>query len=130
MKKANYLTFLLGLVLTMSLMSCEKDEPIVTGLNDFFVKTEILSNGGLDAAAANELQAELNSDAPTMYRLEKEEAIEIFDDFVEDYKYDFIDGLSGVKGTLKLKFILQTTKGVTVKSAVVCVTDETAYVEK
>ncbi|MBR5475273.1 MAG: hypothetical protein IKV17_00440 [Bacteroidaceae bacterium] len=131
MKNLKLMTILLGLILSMGLISCSNDnEPDVSGYNDFFVKTEVLSAGGLDAAAQNELQAELNSDAPYIYKVKKEEAVEIFEDFVEEYKYDFIDGLSGVKGTLKLKFILLTTKGVTVKSSVVCITQETAWIEK
>lgn len=130
MKNLKLMTILLGLILSMGFVSCVDDnEPDVTGYNDFFVKTEVISAGGLDAAAKNELEADLNSDAPYIYKVKKDEALVIFEDFVEDYKYGFIDGLSGVKGTLKLKFILQTTKGVTVKSYVVCITEETAWIE-
>ena len=79
MKNLKFMTILLGLILSMGFVSCVDDnEPDITGYNDFFVKTEVISAGGLDAAAKNELEADLNSDAPYIYKVKKDEALVIF----------------------------------------------------
>ncbi len=111
--------------------SCDKDEEAeVTGLNDFYIEVKV-SGGGFDAATLASIESGMNAELLEvgLWKLTKKEAIEIFDDFIEEEKYYWIDGASDVKGTLRMKFTLKTTKGVSVKTKTVCVSDKTAWIE-
>lgn len=130
MKKFYLLSVILLSTLMAGLTSCSKDEePQVEGLNDYFIEVKC-KGGGLSAADLAELQNELNADllGVKLYKLNKDEALRIFDEFIEETKYDFIDGVSWIDGTLQLIFTIKTTKGVSVKTKTVNVTKETAWV--
>ena len=124
-------TLLLSLMFTVGFTACSSDDDdkdAISGFNDYFIEVTV-SGGGYDAASLSGLQTSLNAQLQDfdLYKLEKDEAVEIFDYFMEEMKYDFIDGMSGVKGTLKMTFQLKTTKGVVVKTSTLNVTDETAW---
>ena len=130
MKKFYLLSVILLSTLMAGLTSCSKDEePQVEGLNDYFIEVKC-QGGGLSAADLAALQNELNADllGVKLYKLNKDEALRIFDEFIEETKYDFIDGVSWIDGTLQLIFTIKTTKGVSVKTKTVNVTKETAWV--
>ena len=130
MKKFYLLSVILLSTLMAGLTSCSKDEePQVEGLNDYFIEVKC-QGGGLSAADLAELQNELNAEllGVKLYKLNKDEALRIFDEFIEETKYDFIDGVSWIDGTLQLIFTIKTTKGVSVKTKTVNVTKETAWV--
>ena len=124
-------TLLLSMMFAFGFTSCSSDsddKDVISGYNDYFIEVAV-SGGGFDAANLAALQTDINSELQDLYlyKLEKEEAIEIFEDFMEEMKYDYIDGVSGVKGTLKMTFQLKTTKGVVVKTSTLNITDETAW---
>ena len=124
-------TLLLSLMFTVGFTACSSDDDdkdAISGFNDYFIEVTV-SGGGYDAASLSGLQTSLNAQLQDfdLYKLEKDEAVEIFDYFMEEMKYDFIDGMSGVKGTLKMTFQLKTTQGVVVKTSTLNVTDETAW---
>ena len=130
MKKFYLLSVILLSTLMAGLTSCTKDEePQGEGLNDYYIEVKC-QGGGLSAADLAELQNELNADllGVKLYKLNKDEALRIFDEFIEETKYDFIDGVSWIDGTLQLIFTIKTTKGVSVKTKTVNVTKETAWV--
>lgn len=123
-------TLLISLVMT-GFTSCNNsdDEPQVSGLNDFYIECKC-SGGGFDASSLAELENALNAELLEyrLYKLTKEEAIEIFDAFMEEEKYYWIDGASDITGTFSMKFTLKTTKGVIVKTKTLNVTKETAWI--
>ena len=123
-------TLLLSLVFTMGFTACDDDEKAeISGYNDYYIELTSVTGGGFDAAALSRIKNDLNSELEDLdlYKMEVEDATEIFDYFMEEMKYDFIDGASDVKGTLKMTFQLKTTKGVVVKTTTLNVTDETAW---
>ena len=123
-------TLLLSLVFTMGFTACDDDEKAaISGYNDYYIELTSVTGGGFDAAALSRIKNDLNSELEDLdlYKMEVEDATEIFDYFMEEMKYDFIDGASDVKGTLKMTFQLKTTKGVVVKTSTLNVTDETAW---
>ena len=130
-KFLQFTTLLLSLMFTVGFTACSSDDDdkdAISGFNDYFIEVTV-SGGGYDAASLSGLQTSLNAQLQDfdLYKLEKDEAVEIFDYFMEEMNYDFIDGMSGVKGTLKMTFQLKTTKGVVVKTSTLNVTDETAW---
>ncbi len=130
--KKFYLFFALMLsVLVTGFSSCSKDdnEPDVVGYNDFYIECEC-EGGGFDASTLADIENALNGELleVKLYKLTKEDAIKIFDEFIEEEKYYWIDGASDVTGTFKMTFILKTTKGVVIKKSTINVTNETAWI--
>lgn len=133
MKQIKFLSMLLALTFALGFTSCsddDNDDPEVLGYNDYYIEVDV-SGGGWNAADLIEFESEMNSELQDykLYKLEKEEAVEIFDNFVEEMKYDFIDGASDVNETLKMVFSLKTTKGILIKSSTLCVNNKTAWIE-
>lgn len=122
-------TLLFSLMFAMGFTSCSSDDDDeVLGLNDYYISVTA-KGGGWDAASLSALETSFNSQMAEfdLYKMEKEDAVDFFDYFMEELKYEYIDGASDVKGTLKLVFQLKTTKGVVVKTTTLNVSDETAW---
>lgn len=129
MKTTKFVSLMLAMLMfAFVFASCDggDDEREVSGLNDFYIEVKV-SGGGLSAAELNALEASLNSEGLYIWEEKKEEAIKIFDDFIEEITYEYYDGLSWVEGTLEMKFTLKTTKGVKIKSSSVYVTDKESW---
>ena len=125
-------TLLLSLIFTMGFTACSSDsddKDVISGYNDYYIELTDVSGGGYNAAALSSIKTDLNAELQDidLYKLEVEDATEFFDYFMEELKYDFIDGLSDAKGTLKMTFQLKTTKGVVVKTSTLNVTDNDAW---
>ena len=102
-----FATFVASSVFT----SCSKDdEAEVTGLNDFYIEVD-LKGGGFDDATLAYNEANMNAELLELglWKLTKEQASNIFNEFIEEMKYEYIDGMSNVKGTLRMKYTLKTT---------------------
>lgn len=126
MKKLGFFNIFFLLFAVACLVSCGEDEVEIKGLNDFYVEVEV-SGGGLSDAERHELQTDLNSIDFYISKASKEEAIGYFDEFISEMTYEYYDGLSWVEGTLTLRFILKTTKGVKAKSSSIYITNKTAW---
>ena len=131
MKLFKWFLIFATLVASSVFTSCSKDDDAeVTGLNDFYIEVD-LKGGGFDDATLAYNEANMNADLLELglWNLTPEQASNIFNEFIEEMKYEYIDGMSNVKGTLRMKYTLKTTKGVSIKSKTVCVSDKTAWIE-
>lgn len=123
MKVVKFFSMLLCIITLSGLVGCDKDADIDDALNDYYISVEV-SGGGLNDAELKEFESNLNSEIPILNGYEKKEAIYVFDRFMEEWEDEFYDGLSGVKGTLKLTFYLKTIDGKTVKKSTLNVTKD------
>lgn len=131
MKQIKFLATLFAFVLSVGFTSCSSDDDDNTypsGYQDFYMEVKV-SGGGLSAVQITALENSLNASLLeyTMDGYLTEEAIEVFDDFMEIMAYDFYYGMEGVKGTLKMLFTLKTTKGEVVKKITLNVTDSKSW---
>ena len=115
------------LAVSVSFSSCgsdDDDEP-TSEYNDYYIKCEV-TGGGFDAAQLNYLESLMNASlAETEWEmLKKDEAIYYFDTVMKELKSEYAGGMSGVTGTLYLKFILKTTEGATVKTTTLNITKD------
>lgn len=128
MKAVKFLAMMIAM-LTMSVgfSSCDKGDPgePTSEYNDYYIKCEV-SGGGLDAAELNYLESLMNASlAETEWEmLKKDEAIYYFDTAMKELKSEYSGGMTGITGTLYLKFILKTTEGATVKTTTLNITKD------
>ena len=105
-------------MLAFQACSGDDDDDPVSGIHDYYIECNV-SGGGLDASELTELKSELNL-IMTDFDLD---AMDIFDQVVKEFKYEFSEGIVGVEGTLKITLTLKTVEGSSVKSSTLKITN-------
>lgn len=134
MKQIKFLATLFAMMLVIggftSCSSDDDDSPVVAGLDDFYISVS-LSGGGLTQAELDYETSLINAtfvqDAYIMKKYKVGDAVEFFDDIMEEMLYKYNYGMRGIEGTLKMVFTLKTTKGAVIKTTVLNVTKDSAW---
>ena len=110
------------LAMTISFSSCDKEGVPETEIKDYYIECDV-KGGGLNSSELSALKSSLNLELSELdlYALTKDEAIYVFDKFIQEMKYYFSEGLD-TSETLSITFYLKETSGSTVKKAVLKIT--------
>ena len=123
MKAIKFLTMTLAmLMLSVVFPSCSDDDDPVE-VYDYYIEWNV-SGGGLDSSKLDYMESELNllvSDLD-LYSMDKEDAVYVFDYFLQQLQWQFSAGIAGVEGTLKITLTLMTTEGTSVTTATLNIT--------
>lgn len=114
---------MLAMSINFSSCSDDDDEPS-SEIKDFYIECDV-KGGGLNASEISALKSALNVELSEldMEALTQDEAIYLFDRFIQEVKYVFSEGIESNE-TLTITFYLKTTSGSTVKKAVLKVTKD------
>lgn len=114
-------------MLSMSLTACGDDDDDDEGnaLSDYYITCSV-SGGGLSSQQTETLEANLNSSLAdiTMKGYERNKAIYLFEELVDDLEDEFSAGMSGITGTLTMTFYLKNKDGNIVKSSSLKITKD------
>ena len=111
------------LAMSFSFSSCGEDDEPETGIKDYYIECDV-KGGGLNSSELSTVKSSLNLELSELdlYALTKDEAIYVFDKFMQEMKYYFSEGIEGISETLSITFYLKETSGSTVKKVVLKVT--------
>lgn len=111
------------LAMSVSFSSCGEDDEPETGIKDYYIECDV-KGGGLNSSELSTVKSSLNLELSELdlYALTKDEAIYVFDKFMQEMKYYFSEGIEGISETLSITFYLKEASGSTVKKAVLKVT--------
>ena len=126
MKAVKFLAMMFAvLALCVNFASCDKNDSPTTEYNDYYIQCKV-SGGGLNASELNYVESQLNAELSDVEweMLKQEEAIYYFDAAMKELRASYSDGMSGITGTLSMKFMLKTTEGKTVKTTTLNVTKD------
>ena len=130
MKKNLFLSMIAMLMFAFTAVSCSDDEsgPDLSGFNDYFISVEV-NGGGWDYSDLKKFETslyiELMEFSEYFEGVRKDDAIEMFDEIVDLFEYEWRNGASDVYEPMYVKFNLETvvegyvvkTKTVTIKPA-------------
>lgn len=126
MGKIKFLAMMIAmLAMSVSFSSCGDDNQPETDYYDYYIQCKV-SGGGLDSSELNYLESQLNAELSDVEweMMKKEDAIYYFDREMKEVRSVFAEGMSGITGTLYIKFILKTTEGDTIKTTTLNVTKD------
>ena len=112
------------LAISINFSSCDDGEEPITEIKDYYIECDV-KGGDLNASELSTLKSELNVilSEVDLDALTKDEAIYLFDKFIQEMKYAYSDGI-GTNETLSITFYLKTTSGNLVKKTVLKVTKD------
>ena len=127
MKQIKLLSMFVALICALSFVSCGEDEsgPNLSGYNDYFMSVKV-DGGGWSHSELKTFETALNLElldiSDYLEGVRKDEAIEVFDEIVDQFEYEWRNGASDVTEPLYVKFFLETVDdGYVVKSKTVTV---------
>jgi len=126
MEKIKFLTMMIAmLAMSISFSSCGDEKEPGTDYYDYYIQCKV-SGGGLDSSELNYLESQLNAELSDVEweMLKKDDAIYYFDKKMKELRSAFAGGMSGITGTLYIKFILKTTEGDIIKTTTLNVTKD------
>lgn len=126
MKQIKFLSMSVALVCAFLFVSCDTDKgPSLSGYNDYFMTVEVNGGGWTHSELETfetALVLELLDISDYLEGVRKDDAIEVFDEIVDQFEYEWRNGASDVSEPLYVKFYLKTvTEGHTVKSKTVTI---------
>lgn len=132
MKQLKFFSLMLMLIaFCVPCTSCsDDDEPDVPTYADYYVECTSVNGGGFTAEKCRELVYVLNDDLHDIVieGAEKDEAIEIFDEFMNEYARSLTNLYPSE--TLYITFALKTISGTTIKTATVTISENGSSVSR
>lgn len=126
MKNLKFLSMFVALICALGFTSCsESDGPDLSGKNDYYIDVTV-AGGGWSASRIAEFESDLQEGlfefSDYLEGVKSEDAIELFDEIVDDFEYEYRYGATDIDEPMYLRFDLKTQiEGAVIRSRTITI---------